>query len=174
MGWLDDLMHTKVFNDKFKNGGPIFEDEVVSGGPPNRGRKMYGDSLFGYKKGGRIPKRFFGGLMDVITGTPAKPHTPEGPSKFSEFMNAPLDKGTFDLVKGLAESYTGKKINFKKGGVAKRAYGGLPESVLSNQRVLGGLPIGIYPNSGFGQYMNNLGDIGMGLKKGGHAKKFIK
>lgn len=133
MGWLDDLMHTKVFNDKFKKGGRIpkrflggpIQDEVIAGGPPNRGRKMYGDSLFGYmKKGGRVPKRFLGGGFENLLGLNKPAPPPAGSTmmeKIGNFMfSGKSDKATKDAMDAITESITGKKVTFKKGGYVKK------------------------------------------------------
>jgi hypothetical protein len=56
----ESAMYDTMMNQlrKKKDGGPIEDMMVVSGGPPDRGvKKMYGDSLFGYfKKGGHVKK----------------------------------------------------------------------------------------------------------------------
>lgn len=141
------IMNKHQFREKKAVGGTITRAFNALGQAAQNAAENVDSYDFGYNgltvdrksiKPKTVQSRFIGGLVNQanqlgmsgygnLLGLNKPVH--QGPSmmeKFSNWMSQPLDKGVYDAVKGATEAYTGKKLNFARGGkVQKKFFGGL-------------------------------------------------
>ena len=143
------IMNKHQFREKRALGGSITRAFNALGQAAQKASENVDSYDFGYNgltvdkksiKPKTVQSRFIGGLINQANqlgmsgygnllglNKPAPP--PKGSTwmeKIANVFTAPLDEGTYNAIKGATEAYTGKKLNFARGGkVQKKFFGGL-------------------------------------------------